>query len=151
MKQQDLTLSFSVPKSPRQVFSAINEVVQWWSGQIEGATEKEGDAFVYHYPKMHTSTQRVTQLVDGKRVVWSVEKADLSYLEKPNEWEGTEIVFELLEQDGATEVTLTHRGLTPSCECFSSCTNGWGAFFGENLKNYIMTGKTQADPFARQS
>jgi hypothetical protein len=148
MNQEYLTVSFLVKKAPAQVFSAIGDVASWWSGEIEGETTKVGAEFTYRYPGMHFSRQRVIELIQGQRVVWEVVDAKLSYLKNAAEWVGTEIVFDIAAEDGETRVTLTHRGLTSECECFSSCESGWGVLIGKNLKNYVLTGKPQEDAFA---
>src|SRR5579863_2691029 len=72
MKNQDLNHSFTVNKTPKEVFDAINNVRGWWSGQIDGKTEKLGDEFTYRYKDFHRSTQKITESVPGKKVVWTV-------------------------------------------------------------------------------
>lgn len=39
MSEQDFTASFSVDRSPEEVFVAIQNVRGWWSENIEGGTE----------------------------------------------------------------------------------------------------------------
>ena len=60
MKRENLTISFSVDESPQQVFDAINNVRGWWSGEIEGATDKLGAEFTYRYKDAHRSTQKIS-------------------------------------------------------------------------------------------
>jgi hypothetical protein len=47
MKNQNYSISFAVDQSPEQVFNAINNVRGWWSGEIEGETDKLGAEFTY--------------------------------------------------------------------------------------------------------
>ena len=47
MKNQNYSISFTVDQSPEQVFKAINNVRRWWSGEIEGETDKLGAEFTY--------------------------------------------------------------------------------------------------------
>ena len=80
MKHQNFTTTFSVDQTPQEAFTAINNVRGWWSGQIEGDTDKPGADFTYRYQDKHRSTQRITELIPGKRVVWHVLDSDLSFL-----------------------------------------------------------------------
>ena len=66
---------------------------------------------------MHTiPKQKVTESVPGKRVVWRVLDAHLSFVNDKSEWKGTDIVSELSQKGGKTEVRFTHQGLAPEFE-----------------------------------
>jgi hypothetical protein len=43
MNDQNLTAAILVDQTPDEAFAAINDVRGWWSGEIEGSTEKLGD------------------------------------------------------------------------------------------------------------
>jgi hypothetical protein len=82
MKHQNFTTTISVDQTPQEAFAAINNVRGWWSGQIDGVTDKPGAEFTYRYQNVHRSKQGITELIPGKRVVWHVVDSDLSFLKR---------------------------------------------------------------------
>jgi hypothetical protein len=148
MMKQGFTTSFSVDQTPQEAFAAINNVRRWWSGQIEGDTDKSGAEFTYRYKDVHLSKQKITQFISGKKVVWRVLDSNLSFAKDKSEWNGTDIVFDISEKEGKTEVRFTHVGLVPEYECYGSCSNAWGMLVNGNLRKLITTGKSQPDAFA---
>jgi hypothetical protein len=97
---------------------------------------------------MHKTTQQVTEFVPGKKVVWHVTEAELTFVKDKTEWIGTDIVFEIAGKDGKTELRFTHVGLVPAFECYGGCSGAWGALVDGNLRNLITTGDNQPDVFA---
>jgi hypothetical protein len=148
MKTQNFTITISVDQTPQEAFAAINNVRGWWSGKIEGDTDKSGVEFTYRYQDVHRSTQKITELIPGKRVVWRVLDSRLSFLKDKKEWNGSDIVFDISEKEGKTDVRFTHIGLAPEYECYGSCSNAWGVLINGNLRKLITTGKSQPDAFA---
>ncbi len=148
MSQEHFTTTFSVTQPAEQVFRAIHDVRGWWSGEVEGHTDRLGAEFTYRYKSLHCSRQKVTELVPGRRVVWHVVDSQLTFLKDNSEWNGTDIIFEIAGNGGQTEVRFTHAGLSPRIECYSQCSNAWGLLIGGNLLQLITTGKAQPDAFA---
>ena len=97
MKKQDFTTTLLVDQSPQEVFDAINNVRGWWSEEIEGNTDKLGAEFKFHYQDFHRSTQTITELVPGKKVVWHISEAQLNFVKNKTEWNNTEVVFEITD------------------------------------------------------
>lgn len=89
MNKQDFTTSFTVDQSPEEVFKAINNVRGWWSGEVDGNTDSLGAEFTYRYQNMHKSTQKVTEFVPNKKVVWQVVDSELTFVKDKKEWIGT--------------------------------------------------------------
>jgi len=149
MKNQNFTTTISVDQPPEEVFKAIANVRGWWSGEIEGDAGRLGAEFTYRYKKdVHRSRQKVTEFVAGRKVVWHVLESELSFAKDKSKWNGTDIVFDISEKDGKTEVRFTHQGLVPQFECYGNCSNAWGTLINGNLRRLITTGKSQPDAFA---
>lgn len=143
MSDKNFTIGFSVDQSPEEVFAAINNVRGWWSEEIDGSTDKLGAEFKYHYQDLHFSTQKITELVPGKKVVWHVLDSRIDFVKDKTEWNGTDIVFEITRKNGKTQLRFTHVGLVPAFECYGDCSEGWGFFINDSLRGLITTGKGQ--------
>ncbi|OAO89075.1 hypothetical protein AXX17_ATUG04710 [Arabidopsis thaliana] len=128
--------SFKVDQSPDEVFEAINNVRGWWSEDMEGMTDELGE-FKYHYQDIHRCTLQITELVPGSKVVWHITNNYFNFVEDKSEWKDTDIVFEIEEKDGQTEVRFTHVGLVPSYECYDVCTDSWGIYINGSLHDLI--------------
>ncbi len=141
MKTQSFSTSFVVDQSPEEVFAAVNNVRGWWSEEIEGTTDKLGAEFRFHYKDAHRSTQRITELVPGKKVVWQVVEGQINFVKDKHEWDGTEVVFEIARRGDQTELRFTHVGLVPEIECYGKCSGAWTFHVNEGLRSLITTGK----------
>jgi hypothetical protein len=100
MNNASYTTTFTVDQTPEEAFTAINNV--------------------------HRSTQKITELVPGRRVAWHVVDGYLSFVEDKTEWTGTDITFDISPAGDQTQVRFTHAGLVPEGECFDSCSSAWG-------------------------
>ena len=146
MDNENYTVAFTVDQTPEDVFAAINNVRGWWSGEIEGSTDKLGDEWTYRYKDIHYSKQRVTELIPGKKVVWLVLDGYLNFVKDKTEWKDTKITFEISKNDNKTDVRFTHVGLVPKYECFNACSDAWGVYIKDSLQKLITTGKGQPNP-----
>jgi uncharacterized protein YndB with AHSA1/START domain len=147
MKTSDFTTTILVDRTPTEVFNAINNVRGWWSGEIEGETDKPGAEFTYEVSGAHRSKQKITEFTPGKKVVWRVLDASLSFVKDKSEWKNTEIVFEIAKKGTKTEVRFSHKGLVPAYECYDDCSNAWGILINGNLRKLINTGMVQPSPW----
>jgi hypothetical protein len=141
MNAQNYTTSFAVDQSSEEIFDAINNVRGWWSEVIDGSTDKLGAEFKFHYKDVHRSTQKITELVPGEKVVWHVLDSHINFVKDKTEWKGTNIVFEITKKGGKTELRFTHVGLIPAIECYGDCSGAWGFYINDSLRSLITTGK----------
>lgn len=139
--------SYTVEQSPDEVYAAVLDVRSWWTGEVEGSTDEAGAEFTYRHPPQHYSRQRVTELEPGRRVVWQVTDSNLSFVSVPDEWTGSEIVFDIAAVQGGTELRFTHVGLVPDVECYGACSTGWLHYVGGSLHSLITTGRGLPDPW----
>lgn len=144
LKEQNYTTTFTVAQTPEEVFAAINNVRGWWSGKIEGNTDKLGDEFTYRYEDVHQSTHKITEFVPGKKIVWHTTDSHLNFLKDKSEWNGTDIVFEIAPKGKQTELRFTHVGLVPAIQCYGDCSGAWGFYINECLQSLITTGSVPA-------
>jgi len=149
MQTQNFTSTILVDLPPTKVFNAINNVREWWTGDlgVEGNTNKLGDEFTYRYADIHYSKQKVKVLIPGKKIVWLVIESNLNFTKVKNEWTGTEISFEIFDVNGEnnqTTVRFTHVGLIPEVECYTDCSKAWSSYINNSLKKFIADQKLQA-------
>jgi uncharacterized protein YndB with AHSA1/START domain len=76
---------------------------------------------------------------EAGRVVWSVKEAPLT-----PEWVGTTLVFEVEEAGEGSTLHFRHCGLTPLCECFDMCHEGWTNALAR-LVTFAETGRGTED------
>lgn len=141
MTAKNFTTTFTVDQTPEQAFAAINDVRAWWTGKIEGSTDKLGDEFTYRYEDVHYSKQKLIEFIPGKKVVWLIVDARLNFTEDKSEWKGTKVIFEIARKGDKTEVRFTHAGLVPAFECYGACSNAWGSYINGSLRRLMTTGK----------
>ena len=143
MTTPDFTTTLLVDQSPKEVFSAINNVRGWWSEEIEGSTEKLNDEFTYHYEDVHRCKMKLIEVIPNKRVVWLVMENYFKFTKDKSEWTGNEISFEITEKDNKTQIRFTQLGLVPAYECFDICQNAWSNYIHNSLRSLVTTGKGQ--------
>jgi hypothetical protein len=145
MQKEDFSATLLLDQTPAEVFDAICNVDEWWTGEpgVEGKSGKVGDEFTYRYKDLHYSKQRITELIPGKKIVWLVTESALTFVNVPNEWTGTSIVFEIGKREDNTELRFTHAGLVRNMECYADCSNAWSSYINNSLNDYIRkTGVT---------
>ena len=149
MKEQDLIIAIIVNATPEDAFKSINNVTKWWTENLEGSSEKPDDEFTVRFGDVHVSTQKLVEVIPGKKVVWLVTDSQLNFIKDKQEWTGTKISFEIVEKDNKTIIHFIHHGLVPGIECFDACSSAWGDYINNSLRNLVNTGKGQPTPKER--
>jgi len=146
MKDQDLTVTITVDKSPKEAFDAINNVRGWWSEEVKGGTEQLNDEFTYKARDLHRCSMKLIEVIPNQKVVWLVLDNYFSFTGDQTEWKGTKVVFEISGQNGKTQIRFTHQGLVPQHECYEVCSNAWTGYITGSLYKLITTGKGGPNP-----
>jgi hypothetical protein len=144
MKNKNFSTSILVNQTPEEVFNAVTNVRGWWSEGIEGNTAQLNDEFVFVVKDVHRSTQKLTEVIPGKKVVWLVTDCHMTFIDDKDEWKGTRVIFDITKKGDKTQLTFTHEGLTPEGECFEACAPAWTQYIQHSLFSLITTG--EGDP-----
>jgi len=144
-KANGFTFSMQTSQSVEKVFKTLLDVRNWWTGlygeQIKGDSSKLNDEFTFKAGNgVHYSKQKLIEAEPNKRIVWLVTDSNLNFLNKPDEWTGTKICFDIANQSGKTKVTFTHEGLVPKIECYNGCAGAWTQYL-ENLEKRLTNAK----------
>jgi hypothetical protein len=140
MSNQDFTTTLLVDQRPKEVFSAINNVRSWWP-EIQGNTVQLNDESIHHYEDAHRCRIKIIEFIPDKKVVWVVLDNYFNFIKDKSEWTGTKIIFEIVEEDGKTQLHFTHQGLVPQYECYDVCSNAWSDLIRNNLLSLITKAK----------
>lgn len=141
MEKTNYTKTILVDQSADKVFAAINNVRGWWSKEIVGETDRLDAVWDYHYQDVHRCKMKITELVPNRRVLWQVLDNYFSFTESKQEWLGNEMIFEITEQGGQTQLRFTQVGLDSGDECYDICSNAWDTYIGKSLYKLITEGK----------
>ena len=140
-EDNSLTYTVEIDRSPREVYDAINDPYSWWSHGIEGRADAVSATFVFDAPGHHVWKFEVLELVPDEMVRWRVFDSTTSFVQDEDEWNDTQIRFDLTTAAGKTRLVFTHVGLRPELECFSECSRGWHGYITDSLPNFVMHGQ----------
>ena len=141
MSRNDFSCNISAKISAGEAIKKISNVPQWWGITFAGNAEKQSDTFTVKMGGESFFNFTVAELIPGKRVVWLVTDCNMPWYSDKKEWANTKLIFDLNENNGETELTFTHIGLTPDVECYKDCKPGWTHWIKTSLFSYFTTGK----------
>jgi uncharacterized protein YndB with AHSA1/START domain len=122
--------------------STIEGVAGWWTRETTGVSKPKGTMEVgFLTPagkRIGGMSMEVIALDPDRKVHWRFRTG-------PEEWIGTDAVFDLSEQDGYTIVRFAHRNWREAVEFTEHCSMKW-AIFMLSLKDLVETGKGRPSP-----
>lgn len=108
-------------------------------------TDKLGTKFTFQYRDLHRTTQKITELIPGRKVIWQVVESDIGFIVDKAEWLGTKVVFEITRKGSRTQIQFKHMGLMPALECYETCSGAWNFYVRKSRRALITTGRGEPD------
>jgi uncharacterized protein YndB with AHSA1/START domain len=141
----DIIHRIGIHSSAEQVYNALSTIEglsNWWTEETFGE-EKVGGKIEFTF---RTDTgdvkgkmvMEVLELIPGKAVKWRC-------IDGPEEWMGTQISFDLSQQDNQVIIIFGHRNWKESIEFMAHCSTKWAVFL-LSLREYVETGKGKPSP-----
>lgn len=125
-----------------KALSTIEGLANWWTAEVEGDEQIRGTIeFIFRSETGDIKgkmTMEVQQLNPEKNVQWRC-------IEGPAEWIGTDISFELSDQDDQTIIIFGHRNWREAVEFTAHCSMKWAVFL-LSLREYVETAKGKPSP-----
>ena len=137
--KKDYHKTITVNASRADAVKKIGLINQWWIKDFAGRAEKLNDAFTVPFGAPAFVDFVISEFVPGKKMVWKVTDCLLPWFKDQKEWNNTEVVFELSEENGTTKIDFTHIGLVPEVECYEVCEKGWTGHIN-TLEKFINEG-----------
>jgi len=133
-------------KSPTaQVYKALSTkdgLAHWWTEEVEG-DDRIGGKIKFRF-RSETGeikgemVMQVQELNPQKDVRWRC-------VDGPAEWVGTDVTFQLSQQDNQTIIIFGHRNWREAVEFTAHCSMKWAVFL-LSLREYVETGKGKPSP-----
>ena len=125
-----------------KALSTIKGLANWWTEEVEG-DEKTGG-------KIEFTFRSETGDIKGKMVMEVQELNPEKYVrwrcvDGPAEWIGTDVTFELSQQDDQIIIIFGHRNWREAIEFTAHCSMKWAVFL-LSLREYVETGKGKPSP-----
>ena len=140
MKKQDYTTTVAVAVTAEEAFKSINSVADWWSANFEGQSGKRNDVFTVRFGEVFI-TMKVVELIPYSNIRWEVIDCYKPWLKNKQEWNGTQISWEISSEKNTTNISFTHIGLVPALECYDGCEKAWSFYVKDSLFKLLTEGK----------
>jgi uncharacterized protein YndB with AHSA1/START domain len=141
----DIIHRIGIKSSADQVYKALSTIqglANWWTEEVEG-DEKIGG-------KIEFTFRSETGDIKGKMVMEvqelnPAESVRWRCVDGPPEWIGTDVTFQLSQQDDQIIIIFGHRNWREAIEFTAHCSMKWAVFL-LSLREYVETGKGKPSP-----
>jgi uncharacterized protein YndB with AHSA1/START domain len=125
-----------------EALSTIEGISGWWTQHTTGISQP-GQIIVVRFlsaeeKELGSMNMEVKALEPGKKVHWT-------FITGPEEWIGTDAIFDLHQEGDYTIVLFGHRNWREEVEFMAHCNMKWGIFM-LSLKELVETGKGRPSP-----
>ncbi len=141
----DIVHRVGIQASPEKVFRALSTIeglAAWWTENTRGVSDV-GQTITFQFRDPNGEIKggfemEVLKQEPFKEVQWKCEKG-------PEEWIGTEITFDLRQENDFTIVQFGHRNWREPVEFMAHCSTKWATFL-MSLKDLLETGTGKPAP-----
>ncbi|CCQ91199.1 Activator of Hsp90 ATPase 1 family protein [Nitrospina gracilis 3/211] len=145
MNKNNFKTELTLRADASAVFDAVatrDGICGWWTvfTRFDG---NEGSVATMRFPKTGFFVRMQVEKLETDRLVhWKCIEAEHppGVSSDPNDWVGTEVIFEIESLGEGAHLAFTHVGLA-GLECNDVCSDVWGFFLHTSLKAYVETGK----------
>ena len=130
----DILHRVGIKSGSDKVFAALSEekgLAGWWTRNVK-SLPKLGAINEFRFGDRGFNDMRVEELVFGRRFKWQCVNC-------AKEWIGTELTFDLRQEDHGTIVLFAQRGWKEQVEFMHYCSTKWGTYL-LSLKALCETG-----------
>jgi uncharacterized protein YndB with AHSA1/START domain len=132
----DIIHRVGINASPEKTFEALSTIDglrHWWTTETSGSTQHGG---IIDFGFCHMT---VVESIPRERIHWRCTKG-------PEEWLGTEVVFQLLYKDSQTFVMFTHAQWKQPTEFMHHCSTKWAVFL-LSLRDWLERNEGRPAPY----
>ena len=130
----------AAPSEVYTVLTTIDGLAGWWTKGMDGDSDVGGVIqFCFEgAPALGGFDMKVLDAEPGELVLWEV-------VDGPEEWIGTQIRFELSQEDDFTIVMFSHEGWEEPVPFMHHCSTRWATYL-LSLKKFVETGTGDPSP-----
>lgn len=125
-----------------EALSTVEGIAGWWTKETSGSS-KIGETIAVRFlsadgKEIGSMKMEVLALDSNKKVQWR-------FTSGPEEWVGTDVIFNLSQEGNYTIVLFGHKNWREAVEFTAHCSTKWAVFL-MSLKELLETGKGKPAP-----